>query len=161
MWLASQTDIKKISTHKKVIRCDGLLNDLLWRISVSVLIWELWKIWLPWLLIQNENQWNVQCHRVGDRYFVLNSHYSFACLVLSIVSVSQKINWLSCQIFRISKCSSSRFRKRWENFVSQIWKFSKKNNFLTTPPLEWFGPRPAPWKFVKNQIPNSFWWFLW
>ena len=47
---------------------------------------------------------------MGDRYFALTSRYSIAiyiltamfCLVLLIVNVSQ-INWLSCQIFGISK----------------------------------------------------------
>ena len=58
----------------------------------------------------NENQWTVPSHRVGDRYFALTSRYSIAiyilttrfCLVLLIVNVSQ-INWLSCQLFGISK----------------------------------------------------------
>ena len=57
----------------------------------------------------NENQWTVQCHRVGDKYFAMTSHYSIAiyilttrvCLVILIVDVIQ-INWLSCQMFGIS-----------------------------------------------------------
>ena len=32
-----------------VIRCDGLLYDLLWRVLISVL--KVHKMWLPWLLI--------------------------------------------------------------------------------------------------------------
>ena len=58
----------------------------------------------------NENQLNVPRQRVGDRYLALTSSYSIAiyilttrfCLVILIVNVSQ-INWLSCQIFGISK----------------------------------------------------------
>ena len=52
----------------------------------------------------------MQCHRVEDKYLALTSRYSIAiyiltrifCLVLLIVNVSQ-VNWLSCQIFGISK----------------------------------------------------------
>ena len=31
----------------------------------------------------NENQWNVQCHRVGDRYFALTSRYYIAINILT------------------------------------------------------------------------------
>ena len=88
----------------------------------------------------NEKQCNVQCHRVGDhRYFALTSRYFIAiyilttrcCLVLLIVNVSQ-INWLSFQIFGISKQALD-FVRDGKFFVSQM---KQKCNFLTTPPLE-------------------------
>ena len=82
----------------------------------------------------NENQWNVHYHKVGDRYFVLTSRYSFAfhilttwsCLELLIVNVISQINWHSCQkvLFGISKQAL--------DFVEDgkiprpIWIFSKK-----------------------------------
>ena len=89
----------------------------------------------------NENQWNVQCHRMGDRYFALTSRYSIAiyilttrfCLVLLIVNVSQ-INWISCQIFRISKQALDFVRDG--EILRPRWKIWKKCQFLTTPPLE-------------------------
>ena len=74
---------------------------------------------------------NVQCHRVGVRYFALTSCYYIAihilttisCLVLLIVNFCQ-IYWLSGQIFGISKQTLD-FCKRWENSASQM-KILKK-----------------------------------
>ena len=49
----SRTEISKFATlnacKELVIKCDGLLYGLLWRVSLSVL--KINKIWLPWLLI--------------------------------------------------------------------------------------------------------------
>ena len=104
----------------------------------------------------------MQCHRVGDRYFALTSRYYIAiyilttrfCLVLLIVNVSQ-INWLSCQIFGISKQAldfvrdGKMLRPRWK-----IWG-KKGVIFWQHPSWKWFGPRnSAPWKYLKNQIPS-------
>ena len=90
----------------------------------------------------NENEWNIQCHRVGDRYFALISRYSIAiyilttrfCLVHLIVNDSQ-INWLSCQILAFQSKLYIDFCKRWE-FLRPRCKFWQKCHFLTTPPLE-------------------------
>ena len=90
----------------------------------------------------NENQWNVQCHRVGDRYFALTSHYSIAiyilttrfCLVLLIVNLSQ-IDCLSCHMFGISMQALDFVRDG--EILRPRWKFLKKSViFFTTPPLE-------------------------
>ena len=69
---------------------------------------------------------------MGDRYFALTSRYSIAiyilttrfCLVLLIVNVSQ-INWLSCQIFGISKQALD-----FVKFCIPDENFEKKCNFL-------------------------------
>ena len=103
--------------------------------------WKLIKL-VAMVTYLNENQWNVQCHRVGDKYFALTSHYSIAiyilttrfCLVLLIVNVSQ-MNWLSCQMFGISMQALD-FVRDGENFVSQMKILKKKCHFLTTTRLE-------------------------
>ena len=102
----------------------------------------------------NENQWNVQCHRLGDRYFALTSHYSISIyilttrfsLVLLIVNVSQ-INWLSCQIFGISKQALD-FVRDWK-ILHPRWKFWRRKSVWN-----WFGPwNSAPW--TSEEEPNS------
>ena len=86
----------------------------------------------------NENQGNVQCHRVGDilhwlLVILLLFITTWSRLVVLIVDVSQ-INWLSCQIFGMSKQALGFVR---DGKISHPgWKFSKKCNFLTTLPLE-------------------------
>ena len=116
----------------------------------------------------NENQWNVQCHRVGDRY--VDTSALFYCylylknnifvLVLLIVNVSQ-IYWLSCQIFGISKQALDFVRDG--KILLPRWTFWQKCNlFDNTPSWKWFGPRnSAPWKSLKNKISSNIWWFSW
>ena len=97
----------------------------------------------------NKNQWNLQCHNFSLFFCYSNLNNMILSSTFNL-NVSQ-MNWLSCQIFTISKQAL--------DFASQI---SKKCTFFWQHPLmKWFGPRPfAPWKSLKNQILSNFWLFF-
>ena len=127
---ASRMDIPKISKFEGLYK----ISDQMWWIAlwfivedISLLELQIFSNLVAMVTYLNENQWNVQCHRVGDRYFALTSCYSFAIHILTtwsyrvilIVHVSQ-IDWLCCQIIIWNFQASSRYHKRWENFASQM-----------------------------------------
>ena len=113
------------------------ISDQMWWIDLWFIVKGITKchsIKFAMVTYLNENQWNVQCHRVGDRYFALTSRYSIAiyiltifCAVLLIVNVSQ-INRLSCQIFGISKQALDFVRDG--KFCIPDEKFEEKKNAI-------------------------------
>ena len=120
-------------------------NFQLWKpVKISDQMWliVLWFI-LEGITKSSENQYNfvAMVIHLHENNFALTSRYSFAihiltpwsCLVLLIVNVSQ-INWLSCQIFGISKQAQHFVRDG--KTACPRWKVSEKCNLFNTPPHE-------------------------
>ena len=124
----SWTDIKKISSKawkKQVMKCNGLLYDLLWRVSLHVSVLKLNKNLLANGNLSKKIQESMKCSMLWTDTFLLSTFYysifysyfnhiltAWTCLILSITDLSH-INWLPYQIPDISFKPNS-----WEK-----WKF--------------------------------------
>ena len=130
-----------------MVRCDGLLYDLLWGVPLSVL--EGYKIWLPWFLIymRIHEMFNVTDGRdihLGVVFILLFSHFYLKSLdspnIFNITDV-RHINMFPHQTPGISN-QALVFMRDVKMFASRT-DISVKSAiyFYNTPAEKWFRPR--------------------
>ena len=142
-----------------MVRCDGLLYDLLWGVPLSAL--KVYTIWLPWWLIFKRIQ---KCSMYitdwCDRNFGVDFLFFFFDFYLKSLDSPNIFNY---------RCYSHKYASLYQTpgisnqalvFMRVVKKclhngriFWQKVQFFTTPLWKkWFGPWNClyPWNFLKN-----------